>query len=115
MNDTLLSVLCGEYERRRPMTYKIQTYAEYLEKRKKYPSTAKCFVAGCNEPGYYEGGDARFYCSMCEKHARMKEYYLSDLKYIKRKLECRLLWDKSSEAVDDLARVNSLIEENSEG
>lgn len=36
---------------------------------------AKCFVSICNNPAEYEGGDARFYCGMCEEHTMIKEQY----------------------------------------
>ena len=35
-----------------------------------------CFVAGCNKKSpLYPVGDARFWCGMCAKHARMKARY----------------------------------------
>lgn len=79
------------------MAYEIQTYPEFLEERKKYKDDQKCYIPGCNKPGLYEGGDARCWCPMCEKHARLKEHYVSDLKYIKRRLIARLTWAKDDE------------------
>ena len=53
----------------------VDTYEEFLETHKKYVGDQKCFIPGCDQPAYYEGGDARFYCGMCEEHCRMKEHY----------------------------------------
>lgn len=92
-----------------PYPYKIRTYAEYLDEHKKYPSTAKCFVAGCNKIGYYEGGDARFYCGMCEKHASMKKHYMADLGYVKRKLTARLLWNDDQKYKEAYRFVSDLL------
>lgn len=33
----------------------------------------KCYIVGCNEMAEYEGGDARFYCGVCEKHSNILE------------------------------------------
>lgn len=54
-----------------PMSYK-----DFLINHKKYDGSQKCFVNGCDEDGYYEGGDSRFYCPMCEEHAEMKAKYI---------------------------------------
>lgn len=54
------------------------TYEEYKEsqKVKKYvESNLECFVCGCHKKAEYEGGDARWYCGVCEEHAHLKEYY----------------------------------------
>lgn len=59
--------------------FKILTYKEYLDKHKKYDGKTTCFVQGCNKPAFYEGGDARFYCCVCEDHADMEQSYLSYL------------------------------------
>lgn len=60
-----------------------ESYEEFLERNKvpKYNGN-KCFVHGCTKPGLYEGGDARFYCGMCEEHAGMKEQYIRELESI---------------------------------
>ena len=54
----------------------------------------KCFVEGCNKPGYYEGGDVRFYCEMCDEHSGVKEWYRIYLKDIEKRVRTRMLWDK---------------------
>ena len=52
------------------------TYEEFKEMHKepKYFNNI-CFVAGCNNLAEYEGGDARFYCGVCEQHSRLQERY----------------------------------------
>lgn len=54
-----------------------ETYEEYKKRNRKY--NGKCFVHNCDNPGYYEGGDSRFYCGMCEKHAQLKEHYVREM------------------------------------
>ena len=76
------------------MDISIKTYEEFANEHKKYDGSAKCFVYGCDKPAYYEGGDARFYCGMCEEHVGLKESYLLNLKNIKNKIRIRMLWDK---------------------
>lgn len=72
------------------MPIEVKTYKEYLadeaEESKEYAGS-HCFVAGCtNPPPYYKYGDARFWCGMCEEHARMRERYLD---YVRdRLLQC---------------------------
>lgn len=52
------------------------TYEEFKESKKKPEYFgSKCFVAMCNNPAEYEGGDSRFYCGMCEEHAMIKSQY----------------------------------------
>jgi DNA polymerase len=51
------------------------TYKDFLANNKKYDGTTECFVFGCGKKAYYEGGDSRWYCGMCEEHASMKEKY----------------------------------------
>lgn len=53
----------------------IMTYEEFKQTRVKYPSGPKCFMGSCYQPGYYEGGDERYYCPMCEKHANVAYDY----------------------------------------
>lgn len=72
--------------------FQIDSYEEFLNEHKKYSECEKCFVAGCNEPGYYEGGDSRFYCGMCGAHANMKNAYRRYLEERKRKIEIRMMW-----------------------
>ncbi len=59
----------------------LATYPEYRESKKdsKYSGTDTCFVAGCDKPAYYEGGDARYWCGMCEEHADIRFDYVFDL------------------------------------
>ena len=72
------------------MPIEFKTYKEYLadeaEASKEYVCN-HCFVAGCTNPSpYYKDGDVRFWCGMCEEHARMRERYLD---YIRdRLLQC---------------------------
>ena len=51
------------------------SYEQWLETKKEYSGKEKCFVNGCDKPAFYEGGDARYYCGMCEEHAGMKMKY----------------------------------------
>ena len=53
----------------------ILSYEEFKKSRVKYGPECKCYVGGCNEPGLYEGGDARFWCGMCEEHASLRSRY----------------------------------------
>lgn len=46
-----------------------------LYKEPKYFGTP-CIVIGCNRPAEYEGGDARFYCGVCEKHSNIYDMYI---------------------------------------
>ena len=94
------------------MDIKIKSYEEFANERKKYDGTNKCFVMGCDKPGFYEGGDARFYCGMCEEHARLKEYYISDLKYIEKKVRIRMMWDKTDKTLESILNdiANKLLE-----
>lgn len=58
----------------------LKTYPEYRDSHKKPEYFGcTCFVGGCNKPAEYEGGDARYYCGMCEEHANVKRDYLSYL------------------------------------
>lgn len=63
------------------MSIEIKTYKEYLADEAKASKNNVgncCFVAGCtNPPPYYQVGDARFWCGMCEIHAEMKQRYIS--------------------------------------
>lgn len=53
------------------------TYSEYKDSHKDPSYKGKeCFVGGCHEPAEYEGGDARFWCGMCEKHSGIRWGYL---------------------------------------
>lgn len=73
--------------------FQIDSYEEFLNEHKKYSGHCKCFVIGCVESGYYEGGDSRFYCGMCEEHANMKNAYRRYLEERKRKIEIRMMWN----------------------
>lgn len=60
----------------------LKTYPEYRDSHKKPEYFGcTCFVGGCNKPAEYEGGDARYYCGMCEEHAYIKRSYLDYLCY----------------------------------
>ncbi|WP_405325842.1 hypothetical protein [Fibrobacter sp.] len=74
----------------------VLTYPEFRETMKDSHYTGKdtCFVGGCNQPAYYEGGDARYWCGMCEKHADIRYRYVFGLVYgedsIRRKIKFNL-------------------------
>lgn len=74
----------------------VLTYPEFREnmKDRHYTGKDECFVAGCGQPAYYEGGDARFWCGMCEKHADIRYRYVFGLVYgedsIRRKIKFNL-------------------------
>ena len=56
-------------------------YSSFLKENVKYNGIQKCFVNNCEKPALYEGGDARFYCGMCEEHSGMigkYRLYLND-------------------------------------
>lgn len=55
---------------------------------------AKCFVAGCNNPAEYEGGDARFWCGMCEECVGVKKRYDSYVEDLLRRKRIREKWTK---------------------
>lgn len=60
-----------------------ESYEEFLERNiiPEYKRVKlKCFVRGCSNPGYYEGGDSRYRCGMCEEHAGMKSRYILEMK-----------------------------------
>ena len=76
------------------MNIQIKSYEGFAQERKKYDGSSKCFICGCDEPAYYEGGDARFYCGMCAKHALLEENYRGYLINIEKKIRTRMLWDK---------------------
>lgn len=57
-------------------------YREYRDAQKKPQYAGEtCFVAGCDRPAEYEGGDARYYCGMCEEHADIRCSYVRELLY----------------------------------
>ena len=61
------------------------TYEEFKNKFKKPKYFGqKCFVYNCNNLAEYEGGDARFYCGVCEKHSNIKKEYDLYVKSIQR-------------------------------
>lgn len=86
------------------MDIQIKSYEEFVNERKKYDGNDTCFVAGCNKPAYYEGGDYRFYCSVCEEHARIKESYISYLLHTKKKIRTRMSWDKNDPTLAPLLK-----------
>ena len=67
-------------------------YYNWLKTQIKYKD-CKCGVAGCNEQGLYEGGDARCWFPICEKHGELRKQYLRLKQKSERynKLENRLL------------------------
>ena len=86
----------------------VLTYEQYKNKNVKYDLNTKCFVFDCNKPGLYEGGDARFYCGMCEEHSNLRGRYrlylgslVSDAEHL---LSSEELYDKAQ------ARINKLKE-----
>lgn len=56
-----------------------ETYKGSCRDPKYNPLTDKCFAADCDAGAEYEGGDARYYCGMCEKHAAIRYHYVGDL------------------------------------
>lgn len=80
----------------------IKSYEEFANDHKKYSGYYQCFVHGCDKPGYYEGGDARFYCGMCEEHVGLKESYLVYLNHLERKIRIRMMWDKDDAGLEEL-------------
>ena len=56
-----------------------ETYKGSCRDPKYNPLTDKCFAANCDNGAEYEGGDARYYCGMCEKHAAIRYHYVGDL------------------------------------
>lgn len=74
------------------MPIEVKTYPEYLADEAAVSQEHvgdHCFIAGCNNPGpYYQVGDERFWCGMCEEHAEMRDKYL---RYMQGKLrQCGL-------------------------
>lgn len=83
----------------------VKTYEEFLEGHKEYDGSITCFAGGCNEPAYYEGGDYRWYCGVCEKHAKVKDRYAHYLYDILDKTHARLLWDRDNGAIKDIRKT----------
>ena len=57
---------------------KIKSFEEFREEYRKIWLEPKYFglpCIVCGKPAEYEGGDARFYCGVCEEHSRLKEEY----------------------------------------
>ena len=57
------------------------TFEQFKEAMKdsKYNSDSKCICCGSNN-AFWEGGDARYYCSVCEEHAGLESAYKAYLK-----------------------------------
>ena len=72
----------------------LMSYGDYREMNKEYDGTFKCFVHWCDNPAFYEGGDGRFKCGMCEEHVELKEQYLRYINDVKHLIRVRMLWDK---------------------
>lgn len=85
------------------MDIRIKTYEEFLnEHEKKYDGSNKCFVHSCDKPAYYEGGDSRFYCGMCDEHSGIRDSYHTYLKDIESRIRARMLWDKDDVTLGSL-------------
>lgn len=90
------------------MIDRVISYEEFCKERVKYNGkTFVCFVQGCNKEAWYEGGDARFYCCMCEEHAGIKESYIDHLKRLRFKIKTRLTWcnigrEKNKKLLEDI-------------
>ena len=69
------------------MPIEVKTYKEFLAaaaEASKDNVRDSCFVVGCtNPPPYYQVGDVRFLCGMCEEHADMRKRYLD---YVRERL-----------------------------
>ena len=83
------------------MPIEIKTYKEYLDDEAELSRESvgdHCFVAGCTNPlPYYQVGDARFWCGMCEEHAGMRKKYLD---YVRTKLmQCGVRFKINKEAL----------------
>lgn len=83
----------------------VKTYEQFLEEHKEYDGNDKCFVGRCDEPAYYEGGDYRWYCGVCEKHAKMKDRYAHYLYDVIDQAHNRLLWDKGNTVAMDIQNI----------
>lgn len=91
-------------------------YKEFLKLNAKYDGNSKCFVYDCTKPALYEGGDARFYCGMCEEHAGMLSKYRFTISNIlvdrNEKLSGEELYKKANEKYEHLVKlVNKQVEE----
>ena len=94
----------------------VLTYEDFLKSRVKYSGDTKCFVYDCNKPGLYEGGDARYYCGMCEEHFGMRSSYrmylgtlICDIDHM---LSCEELYDKAQERLKKLQdKLDKALEE----
>lgn len=86
------------------MDIHIKSYEEFCDEHKKYDG-GKCYVAGCNQPAYYEGGDARCWCPMCEDHADMPSFYYSYLGRVRKQIETRMKWDKKDPTLKGLLEL----------
>lgn len=93
----------------------VPTYEEYAKSQVKYDGNTKCFVFDCNKPGLYEGGDARFYCGMCEEHSGLRNSYrmhlrglISDANYM---LSVEELYNKAQNRLNKLTeKLNEALE-----
>ena len=93
------------------MDIKILTYEEFVTKHKKYDGKCECAMPWCEEPAYYEGGDARCWFPVCEKHALMSEQYYGYLIGLRRSIRTRMIWCTDDESlISLLVRVSELIE-----
>lgn len=89
-----------------------ESYAHYLETHKEYEGEYECYVSGCTRPAYFEGGDSRCWCPMCEEHAGMKDRYLSLMRRAEAKVHTRMLWDKTDQTLEPLLNtIRSRIKE----
>ena len=98
------------------MNLHIKTFQEFADERKEYDGTLECFVAGCNKPAYYEGGDCRFYCGVCEEHAQIKGRYEEYLRGLRLQISTRMKWDKNDPTLAPLYdTVTTLLKGESNG
>lgn len=84
------------------MNINIKSYEDFANKYKKYDGSMECFVQGCNKPAYYEGGDVRFYCGMCDELSGVKKKYRIYLENIEKSIRIRMLWDKDDTTLKPL-------------
>lgn len=90
----------------------IKTFEEFSNDHKVYDGSEKCFIGWCNKPAYYEGGDYRFRCSVCEEHAHLKGRYEEYLRGLRLHILTRMKWDKDDLTLAPLYEtVKKLIDE----
>ena len=68
----------------------VMSYEEFKQSRIKYDGITKCFVGDCDKPAFWEGGDERYWCGMCEEHSHLRASYRLYLHCILREANERL-------------------------